>query len=198
MRPLELFSVLLLQLLKNYNMISSLKFKIISGWRKLLQKKRNKIEYWDLNLNVWIPTRIQLLRCSMLGADVDSSVIFHGFAKLDGKLSNLSIGANSTLNSYVYINCRSKVSIGENVRLSVGSQIHTAYLIDEESYPYKRSHDSKPVTIGDNVWIAANAIIMPGVSICDNCTIAAGSILNQNANISGIWAGVPAKIKKEF
>ena len=179
-------------------MLKLLKYKIVSEWRKLLKKNRDRIEEWDRSIFIWLPTRVQLLRCSILGADVDSSVIFHGFAKLDGKLSNLRIGANSTLNTYVYINCRSNVFIGENVRLSVGSQIHTAYLKDEESYPCKRGHDSKPVSIGNNVWIAANAMIMPGISICDNCIVAAGSILNQNANVSGLWAGVPAKLIREF
>lgn len=49
------------------------------------------------------------------------------------------------------------------------------------------------VTIGNNVFIGMNSIIMPGVVIGDNCIIGAGSVVTKNVPDNKVFAGVPAK-----
>ena len=46
------------------------------------------------------------------------------------------------------------------------------------------------------VWIGANCVILPGVSICSNAVIAANSVVNGNIKIAGVYAGSPAKLVK--
>ncbi len=48
--------------------------------------------------------------------------------------------------------------------------------------------------IGDNVFIGANAIILPGVTIGNNCIIGAGSVVTKNVDSFSIVAGNPAKL----
>lgn len=55
-----------------------------------------------------------------------------------------------------------------------------------------------PVMIGDNVYIAAGAIILCGVRIGDNSVIAAGSVVSSDVPPHTLYAGVPAKWKKTF
>lgn len=49
-----------------------------------------------------------------------------------------------------------------------------------------------PVTIGDNVWIGAGAIVLAGVSIGDNSVIGAGSVVTKNVAANSVVAGNPA------
>ena len=49
------------------------------------------------------------------------------------------------------------------------------------------------IIIGNNVFIGADSIILPGVIIGDNCVIGAGSIVTKNLESGYVYAGVPAK-----
>ena len=55
---------------------------------------------------------------------------------------------------------------------------------------------SKPVIIGDNLWIAMNVCILPGVVIGYNSIIGAGSVVTKNISPNEIWVGNPAKYIK--
>ena len=59
---------------------------------------------------------------------------------------------------------------------------------------------SKPVKIGDNVWIGMNSCILPGVEIGNNSIIGSGSVVTKNIPENEIWVGNPAKFirKLEF
>jgi len=48
--------------------------------------------------------------------------------------------------------------------------------------------------IGDNVFIGANAIVMPGIKIGNNCIIGAGAVVTKNVEDFSIVAGNPAKL----
>ena len=52
----------------------------------------------------------------------------------------------------------------------------------------------KNVEIGNNVFIGAGSIILPGVKIADNIIVGAGSIVSKNLEIEGIYVGRPAKL----
>ena len=49
------------------------------------------------------------------------------------------------------------------------------------------------VKIGDDVWVGANAVILPGVTISDGAVIAAGAVVNSDVPTNEIWGGVPAR-----
>ncbi|PSW57452.1 acyltransferase [Photobacterium leiognathi] len=49
------------------------------------------------------------------------------------------------------------------------------------------------IEVGNNVFIGVNSIILPGVSICDNVVIGAGTIINKNINSDGVYVGSPAR-----
>jgi maltose O-acetyltransferase len=57
---------------------------------------------------------------------------------------------------------------------------------------------AKPVQIGNNVWIGGGAIICPGVTIGDNTTIAAGSVVVKDIPSGVIAGGNPCRIIKEL
>jgi acetyltransferase-like isoleucine patch superfamily enzyme len=49
------------------------------------------------------------------------------------------------------------------------------------------------VTIGDDVWLGAGAIVLPGVSIGDGAVIGAGSVVTRSVAPNEVWAGNPAR-----
>jgi len=55
---------------------------------------------------------------------------------------------------------------------------------------------TKPITVGDNVFIGTRSIIMPGVHIGNNVIIAAGSVVSKDLPDNGVYGGVPAKFIK--
>lgn len=52
---------------------------------------------------------------------------------------------------------------------------------------------SQPIVIGNNVWIGAGAIVLPGVTIGDNAVVGAGSVVTKNVEANTVVAGDPAK-----
>lgn len=55
---------------------------------------------------------------------------------------------------------------------------------------------AKPVTVGDDVLIGANAVVIEGVSVGDGAVVAAGAIVTQDVPANAVVAGVPARVIK--
>lgn len=53
-----------------------------------------------------------------------------------------------------------------------------------------------PIKVGDNVYIGVRSIILPGVTIGNNCIVAAGSIVSKDIPDNSVFGGVPAKFIK--
>lgn len=91
------------------------------------------------------------------------------------------------------------ITIGNNVTVTSGVKFithdGTTWLMRDEKgrrYFYQR------ISIGNNVFIGVNCVIMPGVKIEDNVIIAAGSVVTKSIPKGVIVAGVPAKIIGNF
>ncbi|XRE42606.1 hypothetical protein ACIVBQ_000810 [Tenacibaculum discolor] len=108
---------------------------------------------------------------------------------------NLSFGDNFSINDYAYINATNKVTIGDNVAVSSGAKIISIKLnfTNHKNVEGKLEHVGGEVSIGNNVQIGANAIILPNVTICNNVIIGAGAVVSKDILESGIYVGVPAK-----
>lgn len=62
----------------------------------------------------------------------------------------------------------------------------------------RRNLELKPIKVGTNAWIGANATILPGVTIGENAVVAAGAIVTKDVPASTVVAGVPAKVIKKI
>jgi len=54
------------------------------------------------------------------------------------------------------------------------------------------------VNVGDNVWVGASCVLLPGTTIHDNSVIAAGSVVRGSVPASELWGGVPARKLKDL
>lgn len=55
---------------------------------------------------------------------------------------------------------------------------------------------TKPITVGDYVYFGTRSMIMPGVTIGNNCIIAAGAVVTRDVPDNSVVAGVPARVIK--
>ena len=57
---------------------------------------------------------------------------------------------------------------------------------------------AKPITVGDNVWIGGNVVVLPGVTIGSNSVIGAGSVVTKDIPSNVVAVGNPCKVIKEL
>lgn len=92
-----------------------------------------------------------------------------------------------------YINAINGVDLGDNVWIGPSVKIISA---NHDIYDYSKHVKSARIKIGNNVWLGANAIILPDVTIGDNTIIGAGSVVTKSMPDNVIVAGNPARIIK--
>lgn len=132
------------------------------------------------------------------GAKIGKRVIFYpGVWIFTGR--NLNVGDDVDFAKDVLITTDGNVTIGNRVLIGYRTQI----LSGNHNVPPKpqrifgAGHTKASVKIGDDVWIGANSIILPGVSIGEGAVIAAGSVVTKNIPAFSYAAGIPAQIIKE-
>lgn len=108
----------------------------------------------------------------------------------------ITIGNNSGLSSPV-ISTMSRITIGDNVKIGGNVRIfdHNYHSLDFEKRRGKESGDdvkSAPVSIGDDVFVGTNSIILKGVTVGDRAIVGAGSVVSKDIPADEIWAGNPA------
>lgn len=105
-------------------------------------------------------------------------------------------GKNVFINSCCNFQDQGGITIGDN--FLIGHQVVFATL-NHDLNPSKRANmQAKPITIGKNVWIGSRSVILQGVSIGDNCVVAAGAVVTKSFGDNLIIGGVPAKVIKKI
>lgn len=111
----------------------------------------------------------------------------------------LQVGNNSNIGPYCYIGCSGLIRIGNNVMMSPRVSIYAEnHVFDDADVPMKdQGVNRQTVVIEDDCWIAANSVILAGVTIGKGCVIAAGSVVTKDIPPYSIAAGVPARVIKQ-
>ena len=111
---------------------------------------------------------------------------------------NIEVGENFFANYNLTVLDVGLVRIGNNAQIAPNVSIYTA---GHPVHPESRNSGYEygiAITIGDNVWIGGNAVIMPGVTIGDNVVIGAGSIVTKDLPSNVIAAGNPCRVIREI
>ena len=112
--------------------------------------------------------------------------------------SHIEVGKNFFANYNCTIIDVAKVTIGDNCQMAPNVAIYTA---GHPVHPVSRNSMYEygiEVSIGDNVWIGGNTVILPGVHIGSNTVIGAGSVVTKDIPEWVIAAGNPCKVIREI
>ena len=108
--------------------------------------------------------------------------------------SNITIGDHVFMNFGCIIFDMGEVTIGNNVMFGPRVGIYTTNHALDPDYRSALGVVSKPVHIGNRVWIAADVKIVQGVTIGDDSIVGAGSVVTKNIPAGVIAAGNPCRV----
>lgn len=133
--------------------------------------------------------------------------------------SKMKIGSFLMMRGPLYLKCteEAKMEIGNECffnnncsvtaveKIIIGNQCKFAnnLVVIDHDHAIENGHAtakliSKPVRIGDNVWVGANCTILKGVNIGNGAIIAAGAVVTRDVPEYTIAAGVPARVIKKL
>ena len=92
------------------------------------------------------------------------------------------------------------VTIGDHVNLAQGITVTALNhnFADTDKSIDEQGISTSPIVIEDDIWIGANAVVLPGVTIGHHSVIAAGAVVTKDVPPHSLVAGVPAKIIKQL
>ena len=112
--------------------------------------------------------------------------------------SQISIGKRFFANFNFTVLDEAHVIIGDDCFIGPNVSIYTACHSTDPIERNTRQEWAKPITIGNNVWIGGSVTILPGVSIGDNVTIGAGSVVTKDIPSNSVAVGNPCKVIKHI
>lgn len=111
---------------------------------------------------------------------------------------NVEIGNNTGISHHTDLDGNGGLKIGDDVMIGPYTQIISAdHRFDSLLIPMrKQGIRGESVTIGNDVWIGAHVVVLPGISIGDGSIIVSGSIVTKDIAPFSIAVGNPAKVVK--
>ena len=106
--------------------------------------------------------------------------------------ARLSIGAKTFINYGTSLSAHQSITIGQRCKIG-----HYVFMMDNDQHDLvdrTRLPESRPIVLEDDVWVAAHAIILPGVRIGRRAVIGAGSNVTHDVPPETIVAGNPARV----
>ena len=127
----------------------------------------------------------------------DYSVV-ESFACINNAVGDVIIGNHTRIGLHNTI--IGPVSIGSHVNLAQGITITALNhnFDDSEKRIDQQGISTKEVVLEDDIWVGANAVILPGVTIGKHAVVAAGAIVTKDVPPHSLVAGVPAKVIRQI
>ncbi|HZI11240.1 MAG TPA: sugar O-acetyltransferase [Myxococcus sp.] len=108
--------------------------------------------------------------------------------------THIHLGARVFINFQCVILDCNRVTIGDDVAIGPGVHIYAATHPLDPDERIKGPELARPVSIGAKVWLGGGAIILPGVTIGEGTTIAAGSVVTKDVPPYVLAGGNPCRV----
>lgn len=111
---------------------------------------------------------------------------------------NIKVGENFYSNHNLVILDPAGVTFGNNIFIGPNCGFYTAQHPLDFKTRNKGLEYAYEIKVGSNVWFGGNVVVLPGITIGNNCVIGAGSVVTKNIPDNVVAAGNPAKIIKKI
>lgn len=159
---------------------------------------RNKLErvlwgiVWTM-LAVWTPPPLHRWRAFLLrlfGASIGPGARVYSSAII-WLPANLELGPNATIGPRVRVYNQGRITIGRNTVISQGAHLcASTHDYEDPDFPLLL----RPIVIGNDVWIAAEAFVGPGVTVGDSAVLAARGVAVRDMAAWSVQGGNPARL----
>lgn len=168
-----------------------------TGLRQLISKiqKENQPLVQELNTSVQTIESTRKIIEKLTLEKIDESVIINTPFQTDfGR--HIRFGKEIYINKDVLMVDLGGIEIGDRVLIGPRAKLIS---VNHPLNPQDRHKlELKSVVIGRNVWIGADATILPGVTVGDNAVVAAGALVSKDVPANTLVAGLPAKVIKQI
>lgn len=145
----------------------------------------------ELNGSYHPPEEVRAIFSRIIGKPVDDTFgLFPPFYTDCGR--NITVGKNVFINMGCKFQDQGGIFIDDGAL--IGHNVVLATLNHDFSPEHRHSMIPKPIHVGKNVWIGANAVILPGVTVGNGAVVAAGAVVCRDIPGNGIVGGVPARM----
>ncbi len=169
-----------------------------SGGRRPVEIAREELWFWIEGLLGWLPGRVgRLVR----------SACYQPFIRSEGALDvaehthirmpwRLSCGRQVSIGRGCQLTCTETIALGDDVLLGPGVLLvsNNHEWTDPERHIRDQGLRGAPITVAEDVWIGANAVVLPGVHIGAGAVVAAGSVVRDDVAPYSVVAGAPARV----
>lgn len=166
-----------------------------SAWLSRVRAAWARVRGVQVGENAVLFPGVQLLRFPRQIRIGDSAIVKTGAHLCPcNESARVSIGARTTVGFQTFVYASAGVSIGDDCMIAP-----FVYIVDSDhgvvrGTPMNRQpNSSTPISIGNDVWIGAHAVILSGTVIEDGAIVAAGAVVRGHVAANTIVGGVPAR-----
>lgn len=159
-------------------------------WEKLFRKGWQRYMLFQISL---VPSHhLRRFVYKALGAEIGKNVVFHFKTEIRG-IHKLKIGRGTIVGDNVLLAAQRGLTIGENVNISSNVSIYSGAHDHRDPYFRSTTQTTRPITIGNRVWLGSNVIVLTGVNIGEGAVCCAGCVVTKDVEPYAVVAGIPAK-----
>lgn len=149
----------------------------------------------ELNGSYHAPEQVRELFFELIGQPVDDTFcLFPPFYTDYGW--NITVGRNVFINTGCRFQDQGGIVLGNGAL--IGHNVVLATLNHDEDPAKRHIVHPAPIVLGKNVWIGANATVVPGVTIGDGAIVAAGAVVTRDVPPNTVVGGIPARVIKKI
>lgn len=156
-----------------------------------------RVRGYDIDYSILLGRNILFFQSTVGAVKVGKNSRIGSNARVSGGgVGKVVIASDVLIDESTYVMAHEKITIGKNTKIAAFCFItdFNHEFRDREKPLKDQGYATKPVIIGENVWIGTHVVVLPGVTIGSGSVIGAGSVVTKNIPENAVAVGNPARV----